>query len=85
MASAWARERGLLLSMQDLTNPGLAAIHAALFASRIPMINGVELNSPQYTPSVNSEWLPRLSGLFSPRNGVHFVGDLTCAGLGSRL
>ena len=65
-AAAWARRRGLLLSLQDLTNPGRALIHAALFAAHVPMINDVELNSPQFTPAANAEWLPRLAGLFEP-------------------
>ena len=63
VAAAWARQHGMLLSMQDLTNPGLAAIHSALFAARMPTLNGIELNSPQFTPAANAEWLPRLSGL----------------------
>ena len=83
VAAAWALENRLLLSMQDLTNPGLAAIHAALFASRIPMLNGVELNSPQYTPSANLEWLPRMNGLFEPQNGVHRLEASRVIGLGS--
>ena len=47
VAEAWANKQGLLLSLQDLTNPGLSLIHAALFAAFVPTINGVELNSPQ--------------------------------------
>lgn len=85
VAAAWARQRGLLLSLQDLTNPGLAAIHAALFAAHVPMINGVELNSPQYTPDANAAWLPRLSGLFEPADGVHRLPDAVPVGLGSVL
>lgn len=85
VAAAWAHERQLLLSLQDLTNPGLAAIHAVLFAAHIPMINGVELNSPQFTPTANLEWLPRLSGLFQPRDGLHRLTFSVPNGLGSTL
>jgi len=85
IAAAWAWEHDLLLTMQDLTNPGLAAIHAALFASRISMLNGVELNSPQYTPAANAEWLPRLNGLFEPRDGAHRLEMSEVVGLGSQL
>jgi hypothetical protein len=48
-------------------------------------INGVELNSPQFTPAANAEWLPRLTGLFEPRNGVHRLPDVEPIGLGSTL
>lgn len=85
VAAAWARQRAMILTMQDLTNPGLAAIHAALFAAHLHTANGVELNSPQYTPGANSDWLPRLSGLFEPRGGVHRLPDAEPPGLGSNL
>ncbi|MCC6423097.1 MAG: hypothetical protein IT447_06415 [Phycisphaerales bacterium] len=85
VASAWAKERGLILSLQDLTNPGLSAIHAALFAAHVPTINGVELNSPQFTPAANAPWLPRLAGLLDPHDGMHRLGDGPIIGLGSEL
>ena len=83
--AAWAHEHGMLLSLQDLTNPGIALIHAALVGSRLPTINGAELNSPQFTPQANQEFLPRLSSLFEPRNGVHCLPAKTPLGLGSNL
>lgn len=85
VAAAWARDRGLMVTMQDLTNPGIAAIHAALFAAHLRPANGVELNSPQYTPAANEAWLPRLAGLFRPSGGVHRVPDPRAVGLGSDL
>lgn len=85
LAAAWAHQHGMLLSMQDLTNPGIAAIHAALLASRLNTINGVELNSMQFTPEANAPWLPRLSALFEPVNGVHRLAEPSPLGLGSRL
>lgn len=85
VAAAWAREHGMLLSLQDLTNPGYSLIHAALFAAHVPAINGVELNSPQFTPAANEAWLPRLAALFEPGDGVHRLPDLAPVGLGSGL
>jgi L-alanine-DL-glutamate epimerase-like enolase superfamily enzyme len=85
LAAAWAREHGMLLSLQDLTNPGYALIHAALVASNLPTINGVELNSPQFTPAANEPWLPRLAGLFAPMDGVHRLPPSPPVGLGSTL
>jgi len=84
--AAWARRHGMLLALQDLTNPGLSAIHAVLFAAHIATMNGVELNSAQYTPAANEAWLPRLAGLFYPAEGRHDVSGLIGGpGLGSCL
>ncbi len=86
LAAAWAHQHGMLLAMQDLTNPGYALMHAALFAAYVPTINGVELNSPQFTPSANAAWLPphgHLQRLFSPRDGKHRLPPGPETGLGS--
>jgi L-alanine-DL-glutamate epimerase-like enolase superfamily enzyme len=85
VAAAWARQRGMLLVQQDLTNPGLAAIHSFLCAAHLPVINGIELNSPQFTPAANAEWLPRLASLFEPTDGNHRLPGAVPAGLGSKL
>lgn len=81
VAAAWARREGLLLSLQDLTNPGHSAIHSFLLGSHLETLNGIELNSPQYTPAANEDWLPGLSGLFEPRNGVHCMETSRLVGL----
>ncbi len=79
VAAAWGHQHGLVLTMQDLTNPGLAAIHSFQMAAHLPIINGIELNSPQFTPQANEAWLPELAALFEPKDGMHrlngpFVG-----------
>ena len=84
-AAAWAHRHGMPVSLQDLTNPGLSAVHAALFAARVPTINGVELNSPQFTPAANEAWLERYPGLFDIGGGEHQLPDPNrVAGLGSQ-
>lgn len=85
LAAAWAHQQNMTIALQDLTNPGLSAIHAALFAAHVPTVNGVELNSPQYTPAANAEWLPRLGGLLDPRTGLHHLASAVPPGLGSTL
>ena len=85
VAAAWAFERGLVIAVQDLTNPGLALIHSALLAAHVPSINGAELNSPQFTPAANERWLPRLGALFDPQSGVHRLSFPIPPGLGSNL
>jgi L-alanine-DL-glutamate epimerase-like enolase superfamily enzyme len=84
-AAAWARERGLPVALQDLTNPGLSAIHAAWFAAFVPTLNGVELNSPQFLPAANAAWLPRLAGLLDPQDGLHRLSGPVPVGLGGGL
>ena len=85
VAAAWARQNNRLLSLQDLTNPGYSAIHAFLFGAHLATLNGVELNSPQYTPAANRPWLPALSGLFEPHAGAHHLHQPGAPGLGSSL
>jgi L-alanine-DL-glutamate epimerase-like enolase superfamily enzyme len=85
IAAAWARERDLLLVQQDLTNPGMAAVHSFLMAAHLHPSNGIELNSPQYTPDANNDWLPRLSSLFAPTDGCHRLPGGIPVGLGTTL
>lgn len=84
-SAAWAHRHGMLMSLQDLTNPGIALIHAALVGAHLPTINGAELNSPQFTPDANQDFAARLPGLFDPRNGVHRLPREMPAGLGSHV
>jgi L-alanine-DL-glutamate epimerase-like enolase superfamily enzyme len=85
IAGAWAHEHGLKIAVQDLTNPGLAAIHSCLLAQHTPNINGVELNSPQFTPAANAAWLDREPALFAPTDGTHRVSNPFVVGLGGAL
>jgi L-alanine-DL-glutamate epimerase-like enolase superfamily enzyme len=82
--AAWAHRRGMVLTLQDLTNPGISLIHGALVGAHLPTINGAELNSPQFTPDANREFAERLPELFEPRNGVHRLRAIP-QGLGSNL
>ena len=85
VCAAWARCHDMLISLQDLTNPGISLIHAALVGSYLPTVNGAELNSPQFTPAANDEFLPRLECLFEPRDGLHDLPSCIPVGLGSSI
>ena len=85
VCAAWAKQHGMLISLQDLTNPGIALVHAALVRAHLPTINGAELNSPQFTPAANEELARRLPELFLPHGGVHRLPMETPVGLGSGL
>ncbi len=84
-AAAWAKQQNLAVSLQDLTNPGYAALHAALFSGWVPTINGLELNSPQYLPAANTRFARACPDLFDPQKGVHALPPLDSVGLGSGL
>jgi L-alanine-DL-glutamate epimerase-like enolase superfamily enzyme len=84
-AAAWAHQQSMLISLQDLTNPGIALIHGALVGSHLPTINGAELNSPQFTPAANAEFVPRMPDLFEPRGGIHRLPPAIPHGLGSTI
>ena len=64
--AVWAHQHGMSISLQDLTNPGISLIHAALVGAHLPTVNGAELNSPQFTPLANQEFAERLPDLFEP-------------------
>jgi len=81
LAAAWGHAHGLRLSVQDLTNPGHSFLHSALLASRVPSINGAELNSVQFMPQANRDWTTRFPGLFDPLNGAHQIPDAPVIGL----
>jgi hypothetical protein len=83
--AAWARRHGMVISLQDLTNPGISLIHGALVGAHLPTINGAELNSPQFTPEANRERAARMPELFEPRGGVHRLPLEIPPGLGSCL
>jgi len=85
LAAAWAFQRGWTLSVMDLTNPGIAAVHSALLASHLPGVDWVELNAIQYTPAAHEALMPRLEGLLAPRDGTHRLPVQAPTGLGSRL
>ena len=85
VAAAWANRHGMCLSMQDLTNPGIGLMHAALFAAHVPTINGVELNSPQFAPAANAGLAERWPQLYQPVDGRHRLPSTVPDGLGSRL
>jgi len=56
-----------------------------LTGAHLPTINGVELNSQQFTPAANEGFAERLPELFYPQGGVHRLAREIPVGLGSHL
>jgi L-alanine-DL-glutamate epimerase-like enolase superfamily enzyme len=85
LSLCWAREHGMGVVVQDLTNPMLAQIsHAQLGAHGSPEI-GIESNAMQFYPEA-SEYEARVHpGLYRRRNGMLDLSTITGPGFGYRL
>lgn len=71
LLAAWSHLTRRPYSLQDLTNPSFAALHSLNLAAHLRTRNGVELNSPQYTPAANRALAARYPGVFAVREGEH--------------
>ena len=85
LSLCWAREHGMQLMVQDLTNPMLALVPHVLLAANTGTIMGVEVNAMQFTPeaSKNEERVhPRL---YKRQNGCVSTASLGDTGFGYRI
>lgn len=85
LSLCWAREHGMDVVVQDLTNPMLAQIsHAQLGAHAAPEI-GIESNAMQFYPQA-SEYEARVHpGLYTRRNGMLDLSTIRGPGFGYRI
>jgi L-alanine-DL-glutamate epimerase-like enolase superfamily enzyme len=81
---AKAKEKDLVLTFQDLTNPGLSLVHEAGFAARIDTLMGFEYNSRQFLPFEQPEIIERHGPLFKVVDGQVSTETLGEVGLGYR-
>lgn len=79
---AWAKEHGMLYTVQDLTNPGLALAHSAGLAARIDPLLGFEYNSRQFLPWSEPGVREKHSPLFTVKEGTVSTETLGALGLG---
>ena len=82
LSACWAKEHGMLLMVQDLTNPMLAVVPHVLLAAYIGTIKGVECNAPQFYPGVSLEHEKVHPGLYERRNGIVDLSTIRGAGFG---
>lgn len=71
LLAAWSHLTRRPYSIQDLTNPSLAALHSLNLAARLYSLNGIELNSLQYTPAANAVVAARHPAAFAVQGGEH--------------
>lgn len=80
-----ATEAGMHISVQDLTNPGLALVQSVGIASRLQVTRPFETNVQQYFPEASvpeAEVFPRA---FHADGGEVMTAGLTAPGLGYRI
>lgn len=82
LSLCWAREHGMDLMVQDLTNPRLAQVPHVLLAAYAGTICGVESNAMQFYPEASVEFLKRHPGLYQRRKGVLDCSTLRGPGFG---
>ena len=85
LALAIAERHGLRYSIQDLTNPGLAHLHAVLLGSWTRPVMGIEYNSRQYFPHVSVQVKARHPSAFTVREGTVDTRSVQGVGLGSGM
>ena len=77
---AKAKEAGMVMTVQDLTNPGRSLLHSVGLAARTDTLMGVECNSRQYLPWAEPDFRARHESLFTVVDG--HVGTQTIGAIG---
>lgn len=85
LAACWARAHGLLLMVQDLTNPMLAQIPHLLLAAHCPTLMGVETNAMQFYPEASAPEAEVHPGLYRRRHGRVELDSVRGPGFGYGL
>jgi L-alanine-DL-glutamate epimerase-like enolase superfamily enzyme len=85
LSACWARAHGMLLMVQDLTNPMLAQIPHLLLAAHTPTILGVETNAMQFYPAASEPEAAVHPGLYQRRDGAVDLASLQGPGFSYRL
>ena len=81
----WAKAHGMLIMVQDLTNPMLAQIPHVLLAAHAGTIMGVETNAMQFYPDASRPEAAVHPGLYTRRDGRIDLSTIRGPGFGYRL
>ncbi len=82
LALPLAIERGLHVSVQDLTNPGIACLQSAGLAARLTVTRSMEANARQYYPHLSEPEAQAWPATFETTGGTVATGMLAGPGLG---
>lgn len=84
LSLCWAKENGMTLMVQDLTNGLFAIVPHVLLAVHAGTIMGVECNAMQFYPDASLPEEKVHPGLYRRRNGVLDLSTLRGSGFGYR-
>ncbi len=82
LAFAKATALGLHVSVQDLTNPGIALLQSVGLAARLPKTVPMESNQRQYFPMISKPEVAAFPWIFSVKGGAVPANEVTGPGLG---
>lgn len=82
---ARARQENIHVTVQDLTNPGIALLHSVGFTARINPMMGLEANSRQYYPHLSEPEATVHPDIVRVKNGVARTDTLKGSGLGYQI
>lgn len=85
LSACWAKANGMVLMVQDLTNPMLAQIPHLLLAAHLDTIMGVETNSMQFYPQASEPEAKIHYGIYRRRNGSVDLSTIKGSGFGYRI
>jgi L-alanine-DL-glutamate epimerase-like enolase superfamily enzyme len=80
LSLSWAKAHGMLLMVQDLTNPMLAQIPHVLLGAHAGTIMGVESNSMQFYPDASEPEAKVHPGLYTRKDGYLDLRSLCGSG-----
>jgi hypothetical protein len=84
LSACWARQHGMQLMVQDLTNPMLAQVPHVLLAAHVGTIAGVETNAMQFYPEASRAEAAIHPGLYQRRAGELDWSTIRGPGFGYR-
>ena len=82
LALARAHHDAIHVSVQDLTNPGIALIQSVGLAARLPVTQPIETNARQYYPRTSEPEATILPDLYTAHGGHVSAAGLDGPGLG---
>lgn len=85
LSLCWAKAHGMMLMVQDLSNPMLAQIPHVLLAAHAGTIMGVETNAMQFYPDASSLEAKVHPGLYRRRDGNLDLSTIQGTGFAYRL
>jgi len=85
LSLCWAKAHGMMVMVQDLTNPMLAQIPHVRLAAHAGTIMGVETNAMQFYPAASAPEEAVHPGFYRRRNGQIDLSTLRGPGFGYRL